>query len=67
VDIWSREQSSVHFCATVKVTEVPSILLIVIGTSLYFVLPSESISRTPMTHKDDGGVLGTELGISLGI
>lgn len=66
VAIHSIEQSSVHFCDIVKVTVSPSMLLIVIGFSIYLVLPSVSVSRTPMTQISEGKELGTALGDKLG-
>ena len=59
-------QSVVHFCETVKVTDSPSKLLMVIGFSKYPVVPSELVSTAPITQISGGVELGAVLGERLG-
>ena len=64
--IQSTEQSTVHSCVSEKVTVSPSKLLILIGFSLYGVVPSDDVWVAPMTQSDDGEELGVPLGTADG-
>ena len=60
------EQSSVHFCDTVKSTVSESAASTVIGKLVYLVPPTDPISRAPASQIAEGAELGAEDGAEVG-